>query len=92
MPTPHLPTQEALKGGIAVIHKGSSTTGTELTGLFKPKGLLTVEDVAFTVVGRSAAWGLVSKLWAALNGQGLVCIYKGFTDGKGVPGGTFELD
>ena len=49
----------------------------------KVGGLLVVEDVALSVVGGGAAGGLVPEGGAALDGQGLVRVDEGLTDGEG---------
>lgn len=66
VPSPQLPTYEALQSGVALVHQGTTPSHTEGESVPEFERLTVVEYVALAVVGRSATWRLISELGATL--------------------------
>lgn len=84
MTTPQLPADESLQGRITLTYQGATARATERQGIQEVQGLTIVEDIAFAVVRGQRTWGLITECGTTFDGQCLIRIDKGLTDGQRV--------
>ena len=62
VPPPELPAEEALQGGVGLVHEGAAALRAEVLGLQEVAGLVIIEDVALSIVRGGAAGSLVPAM------------------------------
>lgn len=76
MPSPQLPRDESLQGGIALVDEGAVASSAEVHSLPEYHRVAIVKYVALAVVGRGRSWRLISELGTPLDRQCLRSVFQ----------------